>query len=134
LWVEKQYHGRPRRQDLHCPHTARQFKTTKSPGSTDVTPGPTDATTPAAFVPEKEREVVVDPTLPIVQVGMAHAARLHLDQGFPGPGIGHLDGDHLDRLLHPPRHHRRTSCAIAPPSHACAASLGRSLPAPPKGT
>ena len=32
LWVEKQYQGRPRRHDRHSPHTARQLRTTKSPG------------------------------------------------------------------------------------------------------
>ena len=35
LCVAKQYQGRPRRQARHSPHTARQFKTTKSPGATD---------------------------------------------------------------------------------------------------
>ena len=33
LWVAKQYQGRPRRQDRHSPHTARQFRMTKSPGA-----------------------------------------------------------------------------------------------------
>ena len=41
LWVLKQYQGRPRRQARHCPQTARQLSTTKSPGATSVTPGPT---------------------------------------------------------------------------------------------
>ena len=53
LWVEKQYHGRPRRHDRHSPHTARQLRTTKSPGATDVTSGPTDSTTPAASCPSR---------------------------------------------------------------------------------
>lgn len=48
LWVSKQYQGRPRRQARHCPHTARQLRTTKSPGATSVTPSPTDSTIPAA--------------------------------------------------------------------------------------
>ncbi len=48
LWVSKQYQGRPRRQARHWPHTARQLRTTKSPGATSVTPSPTDSTTPAA--------------------------------------------------------------------------------------
>ena len=34
LKVEKQYQGRPRLQARHCPHTARQFRMTKSPGAT----------------------------------------------------------------------------------------------------
>ena len=48
LCVAKQYQGRPRRHARHSPHTARQFRTTKSPGATSVTPGPTASTTPAA--------------------------------------------------------------------------------------
>jgi hypothetical protein len=53
LWVAKQYQGRPRRQARHSPHTARQFKTTKSPGATPATSGPTDSTTPAASCPSR---------------------------------------------------------------------------------
>ena len=53
LWVLKQYHGRPRRQARHCPHTARQLSTTKSPGATSVTPSPTDSTIPAASCPSR---------------------------------------------------------------------------------
>ena len=48
LWVEKQYQGRPRRHERHWPHTARQFRITKSPGLTSVTSGPTASTMPAA--------------------------------------------------------------------------------------
>src|SRR3954471_13910858 len=48
LWVAKQYHGLPRRHARHSPHTARQFRTTKSPGATLVTPSPTASTVPAA--------------------------------------------------------------------------------------
>ncbi len=54
LWVEKQYQGRPRRHDRHSPHTARQLRTTKSPGVTSVTPGPTDSTNPAASWPSRK--------------------------------------------------------------------------------
>ena len=53
LWVLKQYHGRPRWQARHCPQTARQFSTTKSPGATSVTPSPTASTTPAASWPSR---------------------------------------------------------------------------------
>ena len=53
LCVAKQYHGRPRLQARHWPHTARQFRMTKSPGATAVTPGPTASTTPAASWPSK---------------------------------------------------------------------------------
>ena len=53
LWVAKQYQGRPRRHDRHSPQTARQFRTTKSPGSRPVTPAPTDSTVPAASCPRR---------------------------------------------------------------------------------
>ena len=53
LKVLKQYQGRPRRHDRHEPHTARQFRTTKSPGATSVTSGPTASTTPAASWPRR---------------------------------------------------------------------------------
>ena len=112
LWVEKQYQGRPRRHDRHSPHTARQFRITKSPGATSATSGPTASTTPGRLVAEQEREVVVDAALAVVEVGVAHAARLHLHERLTGAGIGdddRLDGDGLllRRATTP-----RTSCAM----------------------
>ncbi len=53
LWVAKQYQGLPRRQARHSPHTARQLRTTKSPGARSRTSGPTDSTTPAASWPRR---------------------------------------------------------------------------------
>ena len=53
LWVAKQYWGRPRRHERHSPHTARQLRTTKSPGATEVTSGPTASTMPAASWPRR---------------------------------------------------------------------------------
>ncbi len=53
LKVEKQYQGLPFRQLRHCPHTARQFRITKSPGATSVTSGPTASTSPAASCPSR---------------------------------------------------------------------------------
>ena len=53
LNVSKHRCGRPRLHARHCPHTARQFNTTKSPGSTFVTPAPTDSTVPAASWPSR---------------------------------------------------------------------------------
>jgi hypothetical protein len=53
---------------------------------------------PGRLVPEQEREVVVDPALPIVQVGVAHTAGLDLHQRLAGPGVrdhDRLDGDGL---------------------------------------
>ena len=53
LWVAKQYCGSPRLQARQSPHTARQLRTTKSPGATPVTSGPTASTTPAASWPSR---------------------------------------------------------------------------------
>ena len=53
LWVLKQYHGLPRAQARHRPHTARQLRMPKSPGATSVTSGPTASTTPAASCPSR---------------------------------------------------------------------------------
>ena len=54
LWVLKQYCGVPRRQARQWPQTARQFRITKSPGATSVTPAPTLSTTPAASCPSRK--------------------------------------------------------------------------------
>ncbi len=53
LKVSKHRCGRPRLQARHCPHTARQFRITKSPGATAVTSGPTASTRPAASWPSR---------------------------------------------------------------------------------
>ena len=53
LKVAKQYHGSPRRQARQLPHTARQLRTTKSPGSSPVTPSPTASTIPEASWPSR---------------------------------------------------------------------------------
>jgi hypothetical protein len=53
LWVLKQYHGLPRRQARQLPQTARQLRTTKSPGATSVTPSPTASTMPRASWPSR---------------------------------------------------------------------------------
>ena len=54
LWVAKQYRGSPRSQARQLPQTARQLRTTKSPGATLVTSGPTASTTPAASWPSRK--------------------------------------------------------------------------------
>ena len=48
------------------------------------------------LVPEQEREVVVDAALAVVQVGVAHAARLHLDQRLARTRVGNEDRCELD--------------------------------------
>ena len=53
---------------------------------------------PRRLVPEQEREVVVDPALPVVQVGVADAARLHPHHGLARAGVGHVDRHLLHRL------------------------------------
>ena len=98
LWVSKQYQGRPRRHDRHSPHTARQLRTTKSPGATEVTSGPDRLDHAGRLVPEQEGEVVVDPALPVVQVGVADAAGLHPDDRLARPRIGDHDGHQRDGL------------------------------------
>ena len=53
---------------------------------------------PCGLMAEQEREVVVDPPLPVVQVRVAHATCLDLHEGFAGSRIGdqdRLDGDGL---------------------------------------
>ena len=45
---------------------------------------------------EQERELVVDAALAVVQVGVAHPARLDLDDGLTRPGVGNDDVDELD--------------------------------------
>src|SRR5205823_10636590 len=47
------------------------------------------------LVTEEEGEVVVDGALPVVEVGVAHTARLDPDEHLVGPGIG--DDDRLER-------------------------------------
>ena len=105
LWVAKHRWGRPLRHARHWPHTARQLRTTKSPGSTSVTPSPDGLDHAGRLVAEQEREVVVDAALAVVQVGVADPARLDVDQRLAGAGVG--DDDRLDR-------HR---LALAPGDH-----------------
>ncbi len=54
LCVAKQYCGCPFAQARHSPQTARQLRTTKSPGATCVTPSPTASTRPAASCPSRK--------------------------------------------------------------------------------
>ena len=88
--------GRPRRHARHSPQTARQLRMTKSPGATSVTPSPTASTDAGRLVTEQERELVVDAALAIVQVGVAHTARLDPHDRLTRSGVGHQDGLHRD--------------------------------------
>ena len=98
LWVAKQYHGSPRLQARQLPQTARQLSTTKSPGSRPVTPSPDGLDDAGRLVPEQEGELVVDPALAVVQVGVADPAGLHLDDRLTRTGVGDVDGLDADRL------------------------------------
>jgi hypothetical protein len=69
-----------------------------------VTPAPTASTTPAASATEQEREVVVDATLAVVQIGVAHRTRLDLHHRLARSGVGHHDGLDAHRLALAPGH------------------------------
>ena len=47
---------------------------------------------------EQEREIVVDAALAIVEVGVAHPARLYRHDRLSRPGIGDHDVGQRDRL------------------------------------
>ena len=53
LYVEKQYQGRPRRQDRHCAAHGPPVEDHEVAGRTSVTSGPTASTTPAASWPSR---------------------------------------------------------------------------------
>ena len=89
LWVLKQYHGRPRRQARHWPHTARQLRIDEVAGL-DLGDALAHRLDDArGLVAEQEREVVVDAALPVVQVGMADPAGLDRHHRLPWSGVGH---------------------------------------------
>ena len=56
------------------------------------------------LVTEEERELIVDPALAVVQVGVAHPAGLDLHHGLSGAGIGDDDGLDAHRLALGPGH------------------------------
>src|SRR6185437_2278210 len=49
------------------------------------------------FMPEQVGEVLADPALAVMQVGVAHTARLDVDERLARTGIWHDDGGELDR-------------------------------------
>ena len=103
LWVAKQYQGSPRVQARQLPQTARQLRIDEVAGR-DVGDAVADGGDDASrLVAEQEREVVVDPALAVVQVGVADAARLDVDQRLARPGVGDHDGRDLDRRALAPR-------------------------------
>ena len=89
LNVLKQYQARPRLQARHSPHTARQFRITKSPGL-DVCDALADGLDGArGLVPEQERELVVDAALAVVSGRCGRRRRRWTSTTTsPGPGSG----------------------------------------------
>ena len=98
LKVSKQSCGLPRLQARHWPHTARQFRITKSPGSTAVTPGPDRLDRARGLVAEQERVLVVDAALAVGQVGVADPAGDDVDHGLAGSGVRDDDVDQSRRV------------------------------------
>src|ERR1035437_6173060 len=57
-----------------------------------------------SLMSEKERKLVVDPSLAVVQIGTADTARLDAHDGFARPRIRHHDGGERHRLTLGHRH------------------------------
>src|SRR5690606_8821047 len=57
------------------------------------------------LMPQQERELVVDPALAVVQIGVADAAGLDVDNDLARPWVGDHDLHHLDRLTFCPGDH-----------------------------
>ncbi|GLE53718.1 hypothetical protein ATCCBAA256_32810 [Mycobacterium montefiorense] len=97
LKVSKHRCGLPRLQARHWPHTARQFRITKS--RLDGGDARADRFDRArGFVAEQERILVVDAALAISQIGVAHPAGDDVDQGLSGTGVRDDDVDQFDGL------------------------------------
>src|SRR5581483_3899766 len=60
---------------------------------------------PGRLVAEQVRVVVADAALAVVEVGVAHPARLHGDERLSGPRLGYQDRRHLYRLALTAGHH-----------------------------
>jgi hypothetical protein len=80
---------------------------------------------PGRLVAEEEGEVVVDPAFAVVEVGVADAAGLDLDERLARAGIGHEHRLDADRLALRPGHHSRTSCMLGALSCSTGPDAGR---------
>ena len=103
LRLAKQYQGRPRQQERQFPQGARQARMTKSPG-----PHIADAVAhlfhnAGRLVSQQKRKLVVNGPLAVMQVGVAHAARLHPHQRLARPGLRHQYRRQLHRRPLAPR-------------------------------
>ena len=92
LWVLKQYQGRPRQAGAALAADRAPVEDDEVAGR-DVGDALADGLHDArGLVAEQEREVVVDAALAVVQVGVADAARLDLDDGLTRARVGDDDG------------------------------------------
>ena len=80
-----------------------------------MTPSPTADDHAGCLVAEQEREVVVDPALAVVQVGVTDTARLDVDQRLAGAGVGDQDRLDCDRGTLALRHHTANLVHRTPP-------------------
>ena len=102
LNVEKQYQGFPRRHDLHWPAYRTPVEDYEVTGLHRFDARSHGLDGACRLVAEKEREVVADAALSVVEVGVTDPARLYRDERFTGAGIRDedcLDGDRLTRAL-----------------------------------
>ena len=80
------------------------------------------------LVAQQEREVVVDPALAVVQVGVADPAGLHLHHRLARPRVRHVDRDQLDRRALGPRDHGLDllhGFRLSPPAWHCSGPANR---------
>ena len=87
LNVAKQYYGR-RGNRPGTPAHRPPIEDDEVAGCDAGDPGPDLLDHPGGFVAEEVREVVADAAFPIVQIGVAHAARLHFDYRLTRTGSG----------------------------------------------
>ena len=86
--------GLPLAQARQVPQTARQLRITKSPTATFGDALADRGDHAGGLVAEQERELVVDPALAVVQVGVADPAGLHIDDRLARTRVG--DDDRLE--------------------------------------
>ncbi len=82
LWVSKQYHGSPRQARPALPAHGPPVEDDVVAGGHLGDAGADGLDDAGGLVAEQERELVVDAALAVVQVGVAHPARLDRDDGL----------------------------------------------------
>ena len=91
LRLAKQYQGRPRRQDRQLPHGATPGEDHKVAGRDVGHVWPDLLNHAGSLVAQQERELVVDGSFAIVQIGVADTAGLHTHQRLAFSRIWHQD-------------------------------------------